>query len=214
MAELIYTTVPASIPKFLKHIQSAGVPEKVTVRYLEGVGFKSTNDRYLISVMKALKLIDVSGNPTEDWKAYRDKSKSKDVLGRVIREAYSDLFATYPDADRKDTEAIRNFFSARSKVAETTLRLAVATFKALAAEASFSSEVGTRSTAVAAASPAPFEAGFAPLTVEPDLLAGPRDRGRRDTPSVNINIELHLPETDNADVYDKLFAAMRKHLFD
>ena len=33
-------------------------------------------------------------------------------------------------------------------------------------------------------------------------------------PQIAINIQLHLPETDNAEVYEKLFQALRKHLID
>lgn len=32
------------------------------------------------------------------------------------------------------------------------------------------------------------------------------------TPQIAINIQLHLPETDNAEVYEKLFKALREHL--
>ncbi|MBU0725405.1 MAG: hypothetical protein KJ904_11165 [Alphaproteobacteria bacterium] len=32
------------------------------------------------------------------------------------------------------------------------------------------------------------------------------------TPQVAINIQLHLPETENAEVYEKLFKALREHL--
>jgi len=205
MAELIYTPNPATIARFLKHIQSAGVPTKMTVQYLVGVGFKSKNDRYLIGIMKSLRFVDSSGTPTEFWSGYRDKSKSKEVLGKALRDAYSDLFVTYPDADRKDADAIRNFFGSRSKVAESTLRLAVTTFRTLAGEATFSSE--------------PSEAGRPAAVAVPGQRISapeesPREHGRRGAPPVTINIELQLPETDNADVYDKLFAAMRKYLLD
>jgi len=203
LAELVYTPNPASIPKFLKHIQSAGVPEKVTTRYLVSVGFKSTNDRYLIPVMKALTFIDNSGTPQPRWSEYRDKSRGKAVLGLAVRDAYADLYSTYPDAHDKDTEALRNFFSARSKVADSTLKLAVATFKTLAAEASFDADA--MPTRPAGAKPAEEAVLDVPL---------PQVRQGSGSPSVNINIELHLPETDNADVYDKLFAALRKHLLD
>jgi uncharacterized protein DUF5343 len=204
LAELVYTPNPASIPRFLKHIQSAGVPEKLTTRYLESVGFKSKNDRYVIGVMKALKFTDTSGTPQPAWTAYRDKSRSKEVLGLAIREAYADLYATYPEAHDKDTEALRNFFSARSKVADSTLKLAVATFKTLAGEATFDADASPRKRPV---EKVPED--------EPVVYDVPLPANRRGgSPSVNINIELHLPETDNADVYDKLFAALRKHLLD
>ena len=32
-------------------------------------------------------------------------------------------------------------------------------------------------------------------------------------PAININIQLQLPATGDADVYEKLFAALKKHLF-
>ena len=32
------------------------------------------------------------------------------------------------------------------------------------------------------------------------------------TPQIAINIQLHLPETENAEVYEKLFKALREHL--
>ena len=31
-------------------------------------------------------------------------------------------------------------------------------------------------------------------------------------PQIAINIQLHLPETDNAEVYEKLFKALREQL--
>lgn len=194
---LIYTPNPADVGKFLRHIQSAGVPEKVTNAYLESVGFKSKNHRYLIPVFKALNFIDSSGTPTKRWNEYRDKGRSKQVLGAALKEAYADLFRTYPDAERKDTEAIRNFLSARSKVAEITLQRAVATFKAIAGESDLT------------ASAAPAEAKTPPA---PTLEHQPAVS--RSVAGVSVNIELHLPATDDASVYDKLFAAMRKHLLD
>lgn len=35
---------------------------------------------------------------------------------------------------------------------------------------------------------------------------------RSSTPPLTINIELHIPATDNAEVYDNLFRALRQHL--
>src|SRR6185295_4648946 len=137
MAELLYTPHPASIPKFLRHVQSAGVPEKLTTRYLETVSFRSKNDRPLITIMKAIGFIDGSGTPTDRWRQFRDKSRARMVIGDAVRSAYGPLFSTYPDAQRKDTEAIHNFFSARSGLSENTVKLAVATFRTLASEGDF-----------------------------------------------------------------------------
>ena len=74
MAELIYTQKPSAIPTFLKHIQAAGDPGKMTQKYLETVGFKSKNDRDLLRVMRGLGFTDANGNTTDVWRAYRSSN--------------------------------------------------------------------------------------------------------------------------------------------
>jgi Family of unknown function (DUF5343) len=202
MADFPYTPTPASIKRFLSHIQSAGVPNKVTMKYLEQVGFKSTNDRYLIAILKFIGFVDSSGLPTATWQAYRRKDKARHVLAEAMRRAYTDLFETFPDAHRKDNEALRNYFSAHTKVAEATLGLIVRTFKTLAESADFESpgEVDL-----------PEEKGPA-LPARRGRESGARAISAAEVPSVNINIQLQLPATDDAAIYDRLFAALKKHL--
>src|SRR5439155_1400252 len=60
-AEFIYMTNPAKIAPFLHKIRAAGKPEKVTLKTIESLGFKSINDRPLLSIIKALGLVDGSG---------------------------------------------------------------------------------------------------------------------------------------------------------
>lgn len=104
MAEFPYIPTPAAVKRFLTHIQSAGIPAKVTVKYLEQVGFKSKNDRQLLSILKFIGFADSSGLPTPVWQAYRRKDKAGQILAEAIRQAYADLFKTFPDAHRKDNE--------------------------------------------------------------------------------------------------------------
>ena len=204
MASVPYTPTPASIPKFLQHIQSAGVPAKVTQIYLVGVGFKSTNDRYLIAILKAIDFIDNSGTPTDRWRSYRDKAKAPGVLAAGIRHAYSELFETYPDAYRKDDEAIRNFFGSRTDLGESTLGLAVRTFKALCEKANFEGPEVTEEIVEDIGKLAKVE-----------VKQGKAASGGMGatSPVININIQLELPPTEDASIYEKLFAAMRKNLF-
>jgi hypothetical protein len=197
MSTAIYTPTPASIGKFLAHIQEAGVPQKVTTRHLQSVGFKSTNDRQLVTIMKGIGFIDQAGNPTDTWKAYKDKGHAKTVLAGALRVAYADLFSTYPDAYRKDDEALYNYFASKTGLAKATVDLMVRSFKAFCERADFESEGPTVPP---------------PAAVNPPLASNGRANAAQ-VPSVNINIELHLPPTDDADVYEKLFAAMKKHLF-
>ena len=194
MADFPYVPNPAGLKKFFAHIQSAGVPEKVTIKYLEKVGFKSTNDRYIIGVLTFLGFTDSSGVPTDMWSKYRSRSNAATTLAGAIQSRYDDLFQTYPDAYRKDNEALRNYFSPHTKVAERTLGLIVSTFKALCELANFE--------------------GAEPVQRrKPEgKPAGARPPAPSQLPAVNINIQLQLPATDDATIYDKLFAALKKHL--
>jgi len=88
-------------------------------------------------------------------------------------------------------------------VAESTLGLIVSTFKTLCELADF--EATKPAEAVSAEE------------VEKTPGTPPKRRSSAETassgvPVVNINIQLQLPATDDATVYDKLFAALKKHL--
>jgi hypothetical protein len=200
MAEFAYTPNPAGIRRFLAHIQQAGVPPKVTGTYLKSVGFRSSNDSYLGSVLKFIGFLDSSGAPTEAWKRYRNKDEGPAVMAAALRSAYSELFGVYPDAYRKDDEALLNYFSGHTTLAKATLGRVVATFKALCAHADFEG--------LGDASVAPSE-----VTVQPSPRHAAAPAVAAPTPSVTITIQLQLPATEDASVYDNLFAAMKRHLF-
>jgi Family of unknown function (DUF5343) len=208
MADFPYMTNPNAIKKFLEHIQKAGVPDKVTTRYLVQSGFKSTNDRPLIGVLKSIGFITSDGTPTPVWQSYRNRTSGPKVLAGVLQKAYSDLFRLYPDAHRKDNEALRNYFSAHTKVAESTLALIVSTFRALCASADFADPVQPNQ------NPEPEEE--VPTLGQPGArqkVIVVEEKVRSATPAININIQLQLPATDDAKIYDNLFAAMKKYLF-
>ena len=131
MVKYPYTQNTGSLKKFLRQIPMLGKPEKVTQRYLVSIGFKSKNDRRIIPTLKFLKFIDNAGTPTEKYVQYRDKSKSKIVLGAAIQEGYIALFRQYPDADQKDNATLQNYFSTYTGLAEKSVKTMVDTFKAL-----------------------------------------------------------------------------------
>lgn len=211
MSGVIYITKQPAIKPFFDHIQSAGVPNKVTLSYLETVGFKSTNDRPLVTILKALGFLDDSGVPTDRWAAYQDKSRAGAVMAEAIREAYSGLFQIYPDAQRKDNEAVHNYFASQSDLSEGTIGHAVRTFKTLCGLADWDADPkavaeaaeGTRTT------PLPTSlaksAGDGKVAVTSNLMS---------VPAININLQLELPATDDSSVYDALFKSMREHLID
>ena len=188
-----------SLRKFLKDIQTAGEPAKVTIDFLESLGFKSKNDRSIVTVLRFLSLTDQEGKPTENYSQYRNRQLSGTVMADCVRKAYSELFATFPDAHNRDSEALRNFFSTKMKGGEGVLVDTVNTFKALCEFAPFDSAAHeTTST------PDPQKA---PLTKVPIPIAVPN-------PVINVSIQIHLPATEDATIYDKIFQSLKKNLFE
>jgi hypothetical protein len=201
-AEFVYITNPAKIPLFLDKIRSAGKPDKVTLQTIQSLGFKSVNDRPLLPIIKAMGLVDGSGVPTERWSAFR--SKPKTALASGVREHYAKLFTLYPDAYQKDTEALNSFFSSHTSVSAGTLKFIISTFKTLCSQADFTGQPAP----VDITSPALAGQIGAPAVVthsQPIVSAGPGL-------TVNINVQLTLPENADAKTFEQFFKAMRQHL--
>ena len=199
MAEFPYSPTPAKLPDFFRKIQTIGKPEKVTHKYLKSIGFMSSNDRYILSILKSLGFLDSSGVPTDRWQDYRNKKKAPAALAHGILEAYADLFAVYPDAYRKDDEAITNFFTSNTTVGEKTVAFMSRTYKYLCALADFETPVAPRATEADSTVPLP--------KVELQQMGG----SVAGMP-ININIQLTLPETKDSTIYDSIFKSLKKHL--
>lgn len=202
--------MPATIPilqstkaleRFLAHIHDASIPPKISIAYLKSVGFKSGNDGALIPTFKALGFIDGAGIPTETWKQYRDKTMASKVLGQAIKECYSGLFEIYPDANRKDNEAIANWIRTATGFAGVTVDRAVRTYKALVGHAEFTDEPLPATTKIEPTVP----------TVTPQQTVVMPSTGG---PSVNINVELHLPASNDPKIYENFFKAMKEYLLE
>lgn len=192
-----YMTNPAKIKSFLEHIQTAKVPSKVTFNYLESAGFKSKNDRPLITIMKFIGFLDSSGIPTDAWRSYRDPKRSKAVLAGAIRAGYSDLFAMYEDAFSKDNEMLRSYFSSKTDVGKSTIAYIVLTFKTLCKYADFEAAPAI------APVPKPTVPLPSPEGVTPEVKVAP---------SLQLNIEIHIAADTSDDKIETIFKNMKKYL--
>jgi hypothetical protein len=203
MAEVPYTTVPSKIPKLLDKLATGGVPDKVTQKYLEAIGFKSTNDRSLIAIVKHIGLIDGQGVPTQLWQTFRSATRRKSAVAMGVREGYAGLFRVYPDAYRKDAEAIKDYFSSKTTVAERTLQFMVQTFRELADYGDFESQAPEMEDEKA------LEAGqTGPATRRTSSVEGVS------APQIHLNVQLHLPDNAPPETLEAFFRAMKKYLLD
>src|ERR1700730_19234569 len=87
-----YLTTSKNLDAILAAIQGAQAPDKFTQAFLESLEFKSTSDRLIIGVLKALGFIDDSGKPRDRYFRFLDQTQAAKVLAEGIRDAYQDLF--------------------------------------------------------------------------------------------------------------------------
>lgn len=193
-----YATSPPGLKRIMEGAPTWGKPEKVTKEWLAGLGFKGGAAARSLAVLRAVGIVDASGKP-ELWEALRTEDRAAFAAG--MRKHYASLFATYPDANRKDAEALLAFVRSKTSYAAETQKLAVRTFKTLcefgdfevdAPEGDDDDEVELKPKGKAAKAKAQQSAGGGV--------------------ALTVNLQLQLPPSEDGDVYDKLFAAMAKHL--
>jgi hypothetical protein len=194
-----YATSQPGLKGILEGVPGWGTTKKVDGTWLAGVGFRGGTAAQSLSVLRAVGIVASNGEPTELWTALRTKDRVTFAAG--IRKHYADLFATFPDAHRKDTEALLGFVRSKTSYGEAAQKRAVATFKTLCEFGDFDAEapddgddadveVKTKGKGVKAKAPQAAGGGVA----------------------LTVNLQLQLPESADGDVYEKLFAAMAKHL--
>ena len=202
LSEIPYTPLPGKIKTYFDKFQDAGKPDKVNRKWLNSLGFKSSNDYYIVKILKAMKFVDDSNVPTERWLRFKDPNKAPAIIAQGIKDAYSDLFKTYQDAYRKDREALYAYFSAKTGKSKRTVDLMVGTFVNLCKLADFETEIteAPRLEQVEAAKPVSSKMGVEVVS-EKGII-----------PEVHVNVQLHLPATNDPTVYDNLFKSLKKHL--
>lgn len=208
-----YTLKPNSIPTYFDSIQRAEAPERFSVKFMENLDFKSTNDRPFIGILKDLGFLDADGVPTPRYYAFLDKSQSRRVVAEGLREAFADLFAVNTEANKLSLEEIkgklRTLYAGAKK--DGVIDRIARTFVALCQYADFSKprEYEQKKTNEASHPPAQSLVVDKPaLGVQPPST----ERGPLSLKSLQYHINIVLPESRDQAVYDAIFKALREHL--
>ncbi len=72
-----YTFKPGAIPAYFDALLDAEAPERFSIKFLEHLGFTSTNDRLLIGVLKELGFLNADGAPQQRYYEFLDRSRSR-----------------------------------------------------------------------------------------------------------------------------------------
>jgi hypothetical protein len=218
-----YTLKPNSIPAYFDAILDAQPPERFSLKFLENLGFTSTNDRLFIGILKDLGFLNRDGAPQQRYFDFLDRSQSQRVLAEGIREAFADLFAINTKANDFSVDDARNKLRTLYAGKKTDLVIGniAKTFKALVEYADFtgaptkpaSAEAPTASKEVAPPAgkpPAPTAGGAAATPATgPD---SPRHLKPLNVAGLQYHVNIVLPESRDQSVYDAIFRSLREHL--
>jgi len=207
-----YLMTTKNLDAFLKSIQSAKAPERFTIQFLKQLDFNSSNDRLFLGVLKALGFIDDGGVPKQRYFDFLDQGQSARVLAEGIREAYSDLFNVNKNAQTLSVDEVKNKLRTLTlgQKSDNVVSLMANTFKALSDLADWKAASPPSTPAHAAVTEKKPE--DAAKTTPPPIAVPPNvDTGARPL-QLHYDIQIHLPESRDAAVFDAIFAALRKHL--
>lgn len=194
----------------LNAIRGAQAPEKFTLAFLSSLDYKSSSDRLIISVLKALGFLDTESRPTERYFQYLDQTQSETVMAGAIRDAYSDLFQVNTKAHEMSRGDLKGKLKTLTQgtVKDSVIDKMAMTFVALVKHADFSKPQDSL----------PSEE-TADKTTHSDAAAPPKTSPPKSTPSglfggLHYNIQIILPSTRDTKVYDAIFRSMKEHLHD
>lgn len=198
-----YLTSSKNLAAMFDAIKSAQAPEKFTLKFLEGIGFKSTADRLIIGVLKAMGFLKTDGIPTERYYRYLDQTQSDIVLAEGIRDAYSDLFQVDKNAQNLSKTNVINKFKTLSQgqFSESVLDKMGLTFVSLCKLADFKTELAIQ----------PEHQGEQQKE-RSDGEMPPPPKDKVSFGGLHYNIQIILPESRDPKVYDALFRSLKEHL--
>ncbi len=206
-----YLQTTKNLQSIINSVVSAKAPERFTNKFLEDLGFKSSNDRLYIGLFKALGLLDENSAPTSRYHQLLDQAETGKVLAIGIQEAYEDLFALRKDAHKLTIDEVKGKLKTltQGQKSDNIIQLMSNTFKALCDIADWSSPVTaqvnttTNDTVASVATPTVDESRGQFAETYPNSS---------DRMNLHYNIQIHLPETTNMAVYDAIFQSLKKHL--
>lgn len=201
-----YVQVYGQFPQFFDALSRGQAPDQFTVQHLKDLGFNSSNHRALIPLLKELGFLTVDGAPTARYHEYRNRSRSRQVMGQALKEAYGDLFVIRAHPTEEDRPLIEGKFKSAHNVTDRLAKLMANTFYALLDLADIDSPAESEPEPV-------IEEARPPVSTSQPESPSAAPRALRST-SLHYNIQIHLPATKDLEVYNAIFRSLKEHLLD
>lgn len=202
--KLPYVNYPASMVKILEKIQSAKTPDRFTHDFLETkLGFKGGNYRQFIPLAKRLGFLATDGSPTDLYKKFRNTDSAKAAMAQALRAGYGEVFERNEYAYNLDRDKFKGLVVEITglETNNRVVQLICQTWENLRKLADFEADL-------------PIERSD-DQDIE-DLPAGTAEEYRKRDQEVPVGlsyvINLVLPKTDDAAVFNAIFKSLRDNL--
>lgn len=201
-----YLTSTKNLESIINSVINAKAPDRFTNKFLEDLGYKSSNDRLVVGMFKALGLLDDNGQPLQRYYEFLDQTQSGKILAIGIEEAYGDLFNLRKDAQNMSNDEVKNKLKTltQGQKSDKVIALMAMTFRAFCdlADWSEATEIQGSSENTAVQNERNNFTGFEKT----------ESKVPKTDMNLHYNIQIHLPETTNMAVYDAIFQSLKKHL--
>jgi hypothetical protein len=233
---VIYTKFSERIWWALRKKFSQTIPSRVTENYLAGILGIAANTAKLtiIPPLKKMGLIDSEGKPTERAIRWRDDEHYPDVCAEIRNALYpQELLDTFSGQDAP-RGSVESWFARTTGVGESASQK-MASFYLLLTEANPAKQENTSNTTKAPKSPnTTSQASRSRVasgkkdtteksngnTHEPvqtksteSIKPQPPQNGYSITPTLHIDIQIHIPPDATPQQIDSIFSSMAKHLY-
>ena len=189
-------------------LREGRAPNKVTIKFLGDLGFKSSNWHYAIGLLKGLGFVSEDGTPTKQYMGLLDKTRWSKVLGVAVKEAYDDIFVVKREPTKADLQMIIGQYKSTHNLANSTAERCARTFLALLEL----SDIPDTDITVSDASTTSAELKSAESEI--DTLQPSISTESRKEIGLNYNIQIHLPATKDIAVYNAIFKSLREHIIE
>ena len=194
-----YSTLPGGLRKVLALIPDKPKPPKLSLDVIKSWGIKSNNASTILRVLRDIKLLNQSNEPTETYAQFMDPSSGSVALGGLIRARYPEFFEAHHEPHRESGDALRSLFNIHSGGEEGTIDYQIQTFKALCDHATFSDEPQSANT----------------NEVTPPMFGAQASQGQQlnHSPVVHIDLHIHLPEGKTRRDYEAMFEDIARCIY-
>lgn len=199
-----YMNATGNISKILEKIKVAATPTRFTQDYLSAeLKFPGGGAKAFIPFAKKLGLLNSDGTPTELYKQFRNKRSSKAAMAEAIKKGYSQLYTANEYAHSLGRADLEGLILEVTGVEKTnkTLPVIVKSFEALKEYADFDAELG-ESDEADTSKRGKREAEDTSVSKEVDDVSV----------SLAYTINLVLPKTEDAAIYNAIFRSLRENL--